>query len=178
MKNKKLEKVVIILTALFVIASLLFMFGKNIFSGKASPSARRGDVTIMPEASASTEEITHGDVVEQSFICSASTISQVGIVFNKIYTVDNVDLTIELLQGNRTVAKNTYDVSEIEGQHRTFVIPPEALIGTRNKSFTIKIYTVTDEDTGLGVLYSSEGNSSFLFGRERINGTLCFSVTE
>ncbi len=178
MKNRKLEKVVLIVAALFVIASFLFMFGRNPSNGGDSSSARKGDVTIMPEASASTEEITHGDVIEQSFVCSSSTISEVGIVFNRIYTVDNVDLTIELLQGDRTVAKNTYDVSQIEGQHRTYVIPPETLRGTKRKLFTIRIYTITDEDTGLGVLYSSQSSSSFLFGGEEIAGTLCFSVTK
>ncbi len=101
-----------------------------------------------------------------------------GIVFARDYTISGVRLTIELLQKNKTVAINSYDVSEIEDQHRTFVVPPEALTGTRNKEFTIRIYTISDEETGLKLLYNAQSGSDFLFGRDKVKGTLCFSVTE
>ena len=176
MKNKKLEKLIIAITTVFVILSLWFMFGKDLFVAKSD--AIRGDSTQMMEATNATSEIKDGAVIEQRFICSSSTISQVGIVFARDYTISGVRLTIELLQKNKTVAINSYDVSEIADQHRTFVIPPETLADTKNKEFTIRIYTVSDEETGLKLLYNAQSGSDFLFGGKKVTGTLCFSVTE
>ena len=176
MKNKKLEKLIIAFTAVFVLLSLWYMFGDDLFVSKSD--ARKGDSTSMPEATGTTDEIKDGAVVEQNFICSVNSISEVGIVFGRDYTISGVRLTIELLQKGKTVAINSYDVSQIGDQHRTFVTPPEPLTGTKNKEFTIRIYTISDEETGLRLLYNAQNDSSFLFGKNKINGTLCFSVTE
>ena len=50
MKNSKTQKIVIIVTAIFIVAAVLFMFGGNIFKGSGSGSSSRTDMTVMPEA--------------------------------------------------------------------------------------------------------------------------------
>ena len=70
MKNKKLEKIVIALTAVFVIAAILLMFGGNFFSNKGD--IRKTDSTVMPTATETTNEIKKSVVIEQDFVSRMS----------------------------------------------------------------------------------------------------------
>lgn len=176
MKNKKLTSIVIAVTAIFVVAAVLFMFGGNIFSGGSS--IRKTDSTLMPEATGTTNEIKRTVVVEQSYINTTDTISKIGIVFTKAYYLEDVDLTIELLQGNNVLASTVVDVAEIEEQHRTYVEPVAQLSGMKNKKLTLRIYSTNKTDTGIQVMMADSRGSSFTFGKKEIDGTLCFSVTE
>ena len=175
MKNKKTEKIVIIVTALFVVVSILLVFGKNIFS--SSSSIRKTDSTIMPEASDTTNEIKKNIVIEQDFINSTETISKIGIVFSRLSYKEGVDLAIELWNGTQLLASGSYKISEIEDQHRTFLDTP-SLSDMKNKKLTLKIYPLQEEDTGLVIMMDKNAKASFRFGNKTIKGTLCFAISE
>ena len=176
MKNKKLEKVIIAITAVFIIVSLLLVFGGNIFKGGSS--VRKTDSTVMPTATGTTNEIKKDVVIEQDYINTTDTISKVGIVFNRIAYKEGIDIAVELLNGDTILAGNTYNVASIEEQHRTYIEPTSKLTGMKNKKLTIRIYPVVKEDTGLVVMMDKDADTTFTFDNKTIKGTLCFSVTE
>ncbi len=176
MENRKLEKIVVIVTSVFVLVSILLVFGKNIFQN--SSDIRKTDSTIMPEASGTTNEIKGSVVIEQDFINSSDSISRIGIVFNRLTYKEGIDLAMELLDGDSVLASNVYNIASLEEQHRTYIEPASKLSGMRNKKLTIRIYPVTKEDTGLVIMMNKDADASFRFGGKTIKGTLCFSVTE
>ena len=175
MENKKVQKIVIIVAAVFVLVSILFMFGRTLFSSKA---ARYSDSTVMPEATGTTNEIRSSTVVQQDFICSVETISKVGIVFVRDKYIQGVDLAMELYDDSTLLDSTTVNVAKIEEQHRTYIEPTSKLSGMKNKTLTLKIYSADKEDTGIVIMMSDKVNSNFKFGNKAINGSLCFSVTE
>jgi len=176
MKNKKLEKIIIAVTAVFVIASFLLVFGGNIFRNDGN--IRKTDSTVMPTATETTNEIKRGVVVEQEYINTTDTISDLGIVFNRIAYVDGINLMLELWDGNTLLASNKVSTANIEDQHRTFIEPASVLTNMKNKKLKLKIYSDKKEDTGVVIMMDKNANASFSFGNKTINGTLCFSVTE
>ena len=112
MKKDKKVMLLIGLCALFIAAAVLFMFKDKLF-------VRRETVTVsenreMPEANAVTNEITNGLVVEEKFINHTDHIKELAIVFTKLYVLDDVELSIELLDGNKTLLKKTVNVLQIE----------------------------------------------------------------
>ena len=176
MKNKNLTKIVIAVTAVFVIGAFLFMFGGNLFKGNGG--IRKSDSTLMPEATGTTNEIKKSVIVEQDYINTTDTISSVGIVFTRLTYKDGIDIAIELLDGKTVLASNTVDIAKIEDQHRTYIEPVSQLTGMKNKRLTVRIYPVTKEDTGLVIMMNKDTDTSFTFDNKTIKGTLCFSVTE
>ena len=176
MKNKKMEKIVIAVTAVFIVASILLVFGNNIFSG--SSDVRKTDSTVMPEATETTNEIKKNITVEQDFICSTDTISNLGIVFSRLTYTDDVDMVIELLDGNNVLASKTINAGAIEDQHRTFLDPSSKLSGMKNKKLTIRIHPEKEADTGLVIMMNKNEKATFRFGNKTIKGTLCFAITE
>ena len=176
MKNKKLEKIIIAVTALFIIVTILAMFGGNFFSSGAK---RKSDSTVMPEANDITSEIKGSTVVEQSFVNTTDTISKVGIVFSRYTYLEDIHITMELLEGNAVLASTNVNVAKIEDQHRTYIEPAAVLTGMKDKTLTIRIYSAEKEDTGMKIMMArTNDGSSFKFGRITVDGTLCFSVTE
>ncbi len=176
MEKGKREKLIVFAAAVFVLIAFGAMFGNVLFSGFRSIGSR--DTSKMPEATGMSEILDSGAVLEQSFVNTTSSISQIGIVFTRAYDISGVDLTIELLQGDKTLARTTYEVSGIADQHRTFVIPNQKLKGTRGKEYVLKIYTVDGSDTGLRVLIDEKEDSSYRLGGNEYPGTICFSVTD
>ena len=178
LKNEKTKKIVIIVTAAFVVGSLLFMFGGNLFKGGTGGKSRKSDSTIMPEATEITSEIKASTIVEQDFVNTTDTISKVGIVFSRYSYLEGVHLTMELLDGNTVLATTTVNVAKIEDQHRTYIEPSSVLTGMKGKTLTIKIYPTEKEDTGMKIMMARNKESSFKFGKITVDGTICFSVTE
>ena len=176
MDRKKIERLIIIVTAVFVVLSLLFMFGGSIF--RSSGKSRRSDSTVMPEATSTTSEIKRGAVIEQDFINTSDTISKVGIVFARNAYREGINIVIELLEGSNVLASASVDSGAIEDQHRTYVEPSAALTGMKNKQLTLRIYPDSKDDTGLMVMMSKDADSTFRFDNKTVKGTLCFSVTE
>ena len=176
MDKRKLEKMIIFAAAIFVVAGFLFMFGGNILNGLNSK--KRNDVTVMPEATGTTDVIQKGTVVEQTFICNTSFIEKIGIVFTKDDPVSSAVIAIELLENKKVIASETYAVSSIQEQHRTFLEPEKTLTSVNGKEYTLRIYSANDTDTGVRILMSSDSDSTFRFGSKTVKGTLCFSVSE
>ena len=177
MKNKKIEKIVISVTALLIIAALLFMFGGNLF--KKAGAIRKTDSTVMHEATGTSNEIRKTTVVSQDFINTTDTISKVGIVFIRSSYIENVHLAMELLDGDKVLASTIVNVKDIEEQHRTFIVPASKLTDMKGKTLTVKIYSADKEDTGIKVMIASDvKDSSYKFGNVTYEGSLCFSVTE
>ena len=176
MKNKKTQIVLIAFAVVFILLSVFFMFGRNIFSGKGI--ILNTDSTVMPEATGTTPEIKGNTVLVQNFVNTTDTISNVGIVFTRLQYKQGIDLTIELREGNTILASNSINVSKIEDQHRTYVEPAKTLSGMKGKTLSLRIYTPDKEDTGLAVMMSNKVNATFKIGNKTANGSLCFSVTE
>lgn len=168
--------IVLVVTAAFVVLTTLLFFGRNIFNG--SSDARRSDSTIMPSANDTTSEIKKGIVIEQDFINTTDSISNVAIVFSRLSYKEGIDLAIELWDGNDLLAASTYKIAQIEDQHRTYLEPSSVLSGLKNKELTLKIYPVQQEDTGLVVMMDKDMDTTFRFGNKTIKGTLCFAITE
>lgn len=179
MKNKKLEKILIILGIAFITGAFLFVFGRNLLNSVGNSSKiRNDDTTKMPEADGISNEIRKTTVVSQDFINSTDTISKVGIVFNVAAYSEKVYLQIDLLDGETVLASTTVLASSVPDQHRTYVEPAKTLTGMKNKKLTLKMYPTTKDDTGLKIMINTKANSVYTFGTREYNGTLCFSVTE
>ena len=177
-KNKKTTTIIIVVAAVFVVAGFLFMFGGNIFNDFGSSKIRKNDSTLMPEATGTTDPINEGAVITQDFVNTTDTISSIGIVFFRITYYEDVDLVIELLDGNNILATKKIDASKVEIEHRTFVEPSTTLTGMKDKNLTIKIYSANKEDTGLVVMMSDKVDSSYEYNGKSLKGSLCFSVNE
>ena len=176
MKRVQIEKLIMFAATLFIVVSVLLVFGGNIFSGKQG--MRRSDSTIMPEATGMTTEIKRTSIVQEDFRCTCNTISGIGIVFTRERTVSGAKLTIELSEGDTVLCSMTVNASSVQDQHRTFLNPSEVLTGMKGKTLTLKIYSANQTDTGLKVMMSENSSSTFLFGNKVIQGTLCFSIQE
>ena len=174
MKITDKNKMIIGITCIFILVSIWFMFGRGFdFSKK-----RNSDSTVMPEATTTTEAIDNGIVVEQSFINTTDTISEIGVVFYRIQYLEGVNMVMELYDGNKLLASSIYPVHMIEGEHRTYIVPNSTLTGMKNKDLKIRVFAEQNEYTGLSILVSEKENASYKFGNSMKNGSLCFSVTE
>ncbi len=176
MKIGKMEKTVIAVTAIFIVVSLLFVFGGNILNDLGSK--KRKNISEMPEADSSTEVIKGNIVVEQTFVSDLSSISEIGIVFVHEYGAAGTEIAIELLNKGNVVAADTYQVSGIKDQHRTFLNVAPAVTNCLNKEFTLRVYSTDGDDTGLKILVSKTNDSTFKYNNRTIGGTLCFSASE
>ena len=175
MKIGKKEKIVIGITAVFVLLSFFLMFKDNLFSGL--DTNKRKDPSMMPDATGMSEEIGKNDVIEQSFISDLSSISEVGIVFEHEY-VGSGQIAIELLENRTVIASDTYLSSSIKDQHRTFLKVEPAISDCLNKEYKLRISSISSEDTGLKVLISDRNDSVFRYNNKAVSGTLCFSISE
>jgi len=174
MKISKKQRMIILASIVFVLLSLWFVFGRNLdFTRK-----RTDDSTVMPEATGTTERISENIVVEQSFTNTSETIERVGIVFYRIQYLEGVNVVLELWQGNRVVASNVYPVYQIEGEHRTFIVPETVITDAKDKDFKIRIYAEDGSDMGLALMVDEKADSSYKFGSMTGKGTLCFAVVE
>ena len=175
-KNKKTVWI-LIAAIIFVVFAVLFMFLGNI-SSMSSGKIRKTDSTKMPEANGTTELITDGIVLEQTYINTTDSISRIGIVLTRKTYYEGIDLTIELWKGNELLAAKSMDVMYVEDEHRTFLEMPGTISGLKNQELILKIYSKDEKNTGLVVMMQSNKKSTFKYGNQTINGTLCFSVEE
>ena len=167
---KKKTSLIIIVASVFIVFSFYFMFrGTRIKTGNRE----------MPEATAQTEEIIHGVVIEQSFTNITEDISEIAVVFSRSYYLEEeVNIVIELLDSdNNVLISEKYNADDIKENHRTYLKPANSINGYVGKQLTLRIYTESSAGTGLYVMYSDkDSKSSFLYGNEEIKGTICFSV--
>ena len=176
MEKAKLNKVLIALCTIFVIAVVLLFFGDRIFNKNNIPTVSNGDMT-MPEANAVTDEITKNVVIEQKFRYAPDTISEIAIVFTRKYYQEGINIVVELLDGDTLLASDKYKIEGIDDQHRTYLKPEKVISGVANKELTLKIYPEEKKDTGMAIMMQENNKTSFMFGNKEIKGTLCFSVS-
>ena len=172
MFNKK-EKFILIITSIFIIVSVWFMFGKEVFF--PSP-IRSDDSTLMPEANGVSETIGTGVRLEQNYQNSTDIISRIGIVFSRENYYDDATLVIELWNGNNLIASNSYNAANINSEHRTFL--DVNTNGMKNKKLTIKIYSLNENDTGLRAMIQKRNDSTYIEGDYTTKGTICFQIEE
>lgn len=170
--NSKIRNIVIVAVAALVVGSLAFMF-------IISPIKPKQGNKEMPTASSQTDEITSEIVVQQQFTNITEDISEVAVVFNRLYELgEDVYMVIELLDGNEILASEKIVTDTIEGSHRTYLRPTNPISGFVGKELTLKIYTTSTAGTGLTLMIdANDKSSSFLFGSQTLKGTICFSIT-
>lgn len=172
MKNK--SNVLIVTCILVIVAGFMFMF-KPSFS---FPSISLKSENVMPEANSFTDDIKANCVVEQTFTNKNDSIEKIAVVFHKLLSFekeDNVFIVISLKDGEKVLTEKTVNVSEIEEQHRLFVDLNEKYTGMKNKKLTLTISAGVN-NTGLTVMMQTNNKDSFMFGNNKVNGTLCFVV--
>lgn len=132
----------------------------------------------MPEATNSTDELSSGIIVEQKFTNKTENINEIAIVFSRLYYLeDDCHIDIELLDNSNVLASLTINADDIEGNHRTYLIPNEPIKGYKGKELELRISTDSTAGTGLSLMYCENNKESFMFGNNKINGTICFSIT-
>ena len=170
--NKK--AIIIGLLAVFVLGATLIMFSDKIGGSGSSNSAKGGSEMI--EANDVSDEITKGTVVSQTFKCTEDSVGKVALVFNKLYSLENTYITVELLDGNNTILKQDINVADIPDQHRVYA-KGSAVSGLKGKELTLKIYPASDSDTGVALMINNSVRSTFSFGSKKMTGSICFSVS-
>lgn len=176
MNNKKTQKIILIVAALFVVIGFLVMFGNGLNFGGGS--IKKTDTTIMPDATNVTDRIGENVMVEQTFQCTTDSIRKLGVVFTRIQYLEGPNMVIELLDGNNTIGSTVIRVELIEEQHRIFIEPNIPITGVKDKNLTLRIYGQEGKDTGLALMYAEVGGSTFKFNNKSIKGTICFYVEE
>lgn len=188
--ENKVKKILIIAIVGLAVVSLVFMFVLNSNNnGEQNETANNQNNNNtqettdsgIPEANAVTNEITANMVVKQEFKCSLDSFNKLEIVFNKYYEYDDDDtdspmLTIELYNGNDLLMNKIIDVREIPNQHRLHIETSKNIGGLKNKELTLKITNDFDNDTGCTLMYQENKKTSFKFGDNKINGTICFAL--
>ena len=166
---------VIIFASLFIVVSIMMMFSGSLFD--ITGKIRKGDVTKMPDATGSTEEIKSGIIIEQTFNSSTDSIKSIGIVFSRIGVYEGTHLTIELFKNDESLIKKKINTLDVESEHRTFIEATTTLNGMKNKKLKL-IISSENANSGLVVLTSDTINSVYKIGDKVIKGSLCFSVNE
>ena len=142
-----------------------------------SPVSIKSGNREMPEATTSTQEITSGVVIEEKFNNITNNISEIAIVFSKLYAQEDCSIIIELLNGKELLTREVVYGLDIPGDHRTYVRPSNPISGLVGKELTLKIYSDTSAGTGLAVMVDGNDNSMYTMGGNTFKGTLCFSIT-
>ena len=168
--NKKTIKILLIVVAALVLGSCIFMF-------TISPINLKKGNREMPEATAMTNEITSGVVVEQKFKNITDNINEIAIVFTRLYEQEDCSLVIELLDGNDVLAMNVVYGPDVKGDHRTYAYPNAPITGYVGKELTLRIHSDTTAGTGLAVMVNEKENTTYNFGENIKKGTICFSIT-
>lgn len=176
MNKNKVRILEIVFLSLAILIAVGFMF-KDKFNTNPGSTSNTGSSEML-EANAVSEEITKDVVVFQKFTNKNKSIKKVALVFNKLYSPNNVNIAIELIDNNnKTVIKKIVSVDSIKDQHRTYLEADTPITGLAGKELTIRVYPVSNSDTGLALMYNDSTGSEFKFGSKNVKGTICFSVT-
>ena len=171
---EKKKKTLLIFCTAFVLIGFLFMFHdripKNVIPDIVSEDRK------MPDANAVTQEITGSISVEQDFFNTTDCITQLAVVFTRLYDSDAV-IVVELDDGNTVLLQKAVKCSDVKDQHRLFVEAEEPVKDAINKELTLKIYSQNASDTGLALMMQENDDSVFRFGNTEMKGTICFSIS-
>lgn len=192
--NKRITKLVIAAICLIVVGLVIF----NAIYGNKDKEIIENDEPIienntqetktdstnreMPEADGITDELTRGLVVSQDFVNTTENINEIAVVFSRIYYLEekdsNLNVVIELLDGNKTLIKSLIKSNDVPDQHRVYAYADSPISGYVGKKLTLKIYEDANCDTGLVLMRSEKTKkSSYKFGNKKKDGSICFSIT-
>lgn len=177
--NKKFRNILIIVVAALVIGSCIFMFKISPIS-KTEKVEEIGNMEMIA-ANTTTDELTRDIVVEQKFINKTENIKEIAVVFTRIYYLEetdaNTNVVIELCEGSKSLCKQQVLANDIPDQHRVYIYPETVLSGLVGKELTLKIYMNEDCDSGVSIMANDEVNSTYKFGKKKMSGSICFSIT-
>lgn len=177
--NKKIKNTLIIIAAALVIVSIVFMIVLSLKNKTVNVTEIKN--LEMPQATCVTEELTKGIVVEQDFINTTDNITEIAVVFSRVYYLDEKDaehtVAIELLDGNKTLASTIVKSNDIPDQHRVYLYPKSPIANVVGKELTLKIYENSKCDTGVSLLVSDNVDTKYKFGGSKKQGSICFSIT-
>lgn len=135
----------------------------------------------MIDANTTTDELTRDIIVEQKFINKTENIKEIAVVFTRMYYLQEHDadtkVVVELCDGNKKLCSQQIVANDIPDQHRVYIYPENSISGLVGKELTIKIYMANDCDSGVSIMANNEVNSTYKFGSQKMNGSICFSVT-
>lgn len=194
--NKRITKLVIAAICLIVVGLVIFnvVYGNKdkevienndpIIDNNTQETETKTDSTNreMPEADGTTDELTRGLVVSQEFVNTTDNINEIAVVFSRIYFLEekdsNVNVVIELLDGNKSLIKSLIKSNDVPDQHRVYAYADSPVSGYVGKKLTLKIYEDANRDTGLVLMKSEKASkSSYKFGNKKKDGSICFSIT-
>ena len=177
--NKKLKNILIIVTAVLVIGSCIFMFIISPIS-KTEKVDEIGNMEMVA-ANTITDELTRDIVVEQKFINKTENINEIAVVFTRNYYLQekdaNTQVVIELCEGNAVLCSESIVANDIPDQHRVYVRPSSPITDKVGKELTLRIYVKEDCDSGVSIMVNDEVNSNYKFGNKKMSGSICFSIT-
>ncbi len=176
MTNKNLRNVFSIAFIVFAVFTVLFYF----LSGDQLKYKVSKDNINMLDADAVTPELTRGVTISQDFTNTVDNIEQIALVFTKLYREGSGLLTVDLYHGEDLIYRKIFDVEKIPEQHRVYIEPEYPFAGLKDEKLTLKIYSNARSNSGVSVMMN-KGNaperSYVSVGSEKIDGSLCFSVT-
>ena len=177
--NKKLRNIVLIVVAALVVGSCVFMFIISPIS-KKEETVEIGGYEILV-ANTTTDELTRGIVVEQTFTNKVENIKEVAVVFTRIYYLEEADakthVVIELCEGDKILCSENVVANDIPDQHRVYVRPASPITDKVGKELTLKIYVKEDCDSGVSIMANDEVDAKYNFGNKKFSGSICFSIT-
>lgn len=172
-----MKKALIIFAAVLAVVGCIFMFAINPSNSNESNNTPTADSEV-PEADGRTEEILEGVTIEQRFKCKSDSISEIAIVFSRLYDLgEECGIYIELDEGSNVLVQEKIDADSIQADHRTYVKLGTPLKGMKGKELTLKIFSETSAGTGLCVMINSKDTSStYSYKGQTLQGTLCFAI--
>lgn len=172
-KIKKIFGIVLLVYAVFVV-SFYFLSGEQLRYKES-----KGNI-VMPEADSVTEEINNVTSVTQEFVNTVDNIEEIALVFTKFYREAEGKLTFYLIGDNRVLYRTTIDLSEVPEQHRVYITPETPIRNVGGKTLKFVLRSNAEVNLGVAAMLKTEDvpETSFVYTNgEKINATLCFSVT-
>ena len=176
MKNKKTERIVMAIAAVFVLLCLCFVFRNNI----PNSSNKKATEREMPVADDVSVELVKGVMISQEFENDIDTIENIAIVFTKFYREAHGKVTFQLLNENGIIFSQSLDASEIPEQHRVFFTPLNPLTNLSGRTLTIRIFAESEDNDGVAIMIKTEGvsDTKIRTNDSEIDGTLCFRIND
>ena len=173
MTKGKLKKIYLAILGIFVLLTIGFYFiaGEQLWYKESTSNIE------MLEADSISEQLRDGLVIRQKFLNTVDKIESIELVFTKNYQECDGHLTIDLLDGNYLLYRESFKVEDIPEQHRIYLNPNEPIIGKYDKQLTLKLYA--NSSTGA---YAMMNGAAEIEGRElyvddeHYGGTICFAI--
>lgn len=173
MNKDSIKKIYIIFIALYMLvaASFYYLLGDQL---RYKDSINN---IVMVDADAVTSEIIEGVEIRQNFKPSIDRIESIAIVFTKFYREGNGTLYIDVLENEKVLYSQNFDIKKIPEQHRVFLNIKNP-IEAKDRTLTLRIRSNSKANEGVAVMMRKDVKKEIVFtNRVGTRGTLCFSVS-